>query len=87
MLRHVGDVLDLAADHLEIALAGFGQGDVAPDPRGQRGAEMQFQRLDLLADRRGRHPQFVRRAGNRTRARHRMEDDDGAEGYLHQETF
>jgi hypothetical protein len=27
-----------------------------PDPRGQRGAETQLQRLDLLADGRRRHP-------------------------------
>ncbi len=50
MLGHVRDMLDLAADHLEIALAGLGQRDVAADARGQRGAEMQLQRLDLLAD-------------------------------------
>lgn len=87
MLRHVGDVLDLAADHLEIALAGLGQRDVTPDPRGQRRAEVQLERLDLLADGRRRHPQFVRRTGNAARARHRVKDNDGAERYLHQETF
>ena len=50
VLRHVRDVLDLAADHLEIALAGFGQRNVAAHLGRQRGADVQRKRLYLLAD-------------------------------------
>src|SRR6476469_2779125 len=85
VLGDVGDMLDLAANHLEVALAGLGQGDIAANPDGQRRAQVHLERLYLLADRRWRDPKLLRGSRNASGARHRVKDDDRAKWDLHPE--
>ena len=53
---------------------GIGQREAAPVALRERDAEMRFEHAQLLADRRGRHREFVGRGAHRSQSR------DGVEG-------